>query len=166
MPPVLRDRSVEVQRSMSIGGSETTELKEKERSSVSRSGQNGALDYDKTQYGLIQGQGSIWVDFTLDSDVSGTISFGVSTAQALSHADSSVHVNEGTWCYSTSGEVSHAFDMTELEECDCAQAGDHVSILVDTGRGEVGGSVSFLCESARHLVVTQWGQTRADVRHA
>ena len=83
------------------------------------------------------------MDFTVDRDVSGTISFGVSTAKALTHADSSVHVNEGTWCYSTSGEISHFFDMMELDESNCAQPGDHVSILINTRGGAEGGFVSF-----------------------
>ena len=58
----------------------------------------------------------------------GTIAFGICTYDALG-ADASVHVNEGTWCYTTSGEASHGIDMREVPE---ATDGDRISVLIDT----------------------------------
>ncbi|RYH28764.1 hypothetical protein EON65_10965, partial [archaeon] len=66
--------------------------------------ENGRLD--SFPYGITRNQGSLWLEWTINSNA-GNIAFGFCSCSALTHPDASVDANDGTWTYSTSGQASH-----------------------------------------------------------
>jgi len=85
-------------------------------------------------YGICANEGSIWVEWKIDSSLSGSLSFGACTSDALTHCDSSVHANDDTWCYSINGMASHGADLCE---CETAEDNDTIGLQLDMDRGVI-----------------------------
>jgi hypothetical protein len=85
-------------------------------------------------YGLCMDDGCVWVEWRITTN-SGNIAFGACTFDALTDEDSSIHVNEGTWCYQTSGEASHGYDMVETVVSQ--NTGDVIGIRMDMNKGVI-----------------------------
>eukprot|EP01040_Poterioochromonas_malhamensis_P001185 gene1185-1258_t len=86
---------------------------------------------DLSLYGIVSQQGSYWIDFTIRAN-SGSIAFGFCTADALTHPDSCVEANDGTWAYSIGGSASNG---ANLFECDTAEENDVITLHLNTFNG-------------------------------
>ena len=112
------DTATNANDSTSLATQQQPSLVQVEQSSSSAwtitEGKKGAseVDWDAIRYGLVQGDGNLWVEYEINNNASGSISFGACTSNALIHRDASVHANNDTWCYSTSGEASHGMEMS------------------------------------------------------
>lgn len=88
---------------------------------------------DSFPYGITVNQGSLWFEWTINSNA-GNIAFGFCSHSALTHPDASVDANDGTWTYSTSGQASHG---ANLYLCETADEGDSISAQINTDKGYI-----------------------------